>query len=569
MAENKENIVVEETKAEEVSAENNEEYDALKSFLDSDTSDVREKDADKKKKDMKITKGALWIVIGIVCVAIIVGVIFIINSLPKEEDKMVTTTTIEEKMVLKVDKNGEHQAQIKLDEKGKLEENGSGTLIEYTPSDIKRIDIENESGSFTVLAETNVGVDEETGEETRDATVYTLVGYEDMDLQTGGPDTIANDVAALTFSSVADPTGKKSGDFGFKKPRATVKTTYTDGTSATIYVGDDAPSQLGTYIQFGDSDVVYIADAESVDGLLFSVLDLITLSVNEAATDVNNTSFETLTMTGSAFDNAIELRKNDDEAINSQYKMVKPENMFVSEVESANIFGAIRGLYADEAVCVNPSSSQLSQYGLSKPYVQLEAIYPDTTVNIRASAVKDGFAYIIADSDIIYKIADTKIPWIYTNVNKLIPQVVINPSFTALSNITVKDESGTYSLDVVSVVDTVDTTDGNTEEVTVTTAKYNDKELDSDNFQVFYQNICNMTNAGVATEKPSGNSVLTLELSYSTGRDTDVIEIYPTGNSKYIAKLNGETMCLVYRSYCEKFSKSVQDLIKGNTVGSF
>lgn len=563
MAENKENIT-----AEETTVENNESYDALKSFLDSDTSDVRDKDLEKKKKDMKITKGALWIIIGIVCVAIIVGIIFIINSLPKETEETVTTT-IEEKMVLKVDKDGEHQAEIKVDEKGELEENGSGTLIEYTPSDIERIDIENESGSFTVLAKTNVTTDEETGEEQRDATVYTLVGYEDMELQTGGPDTIANDVAALTFESVADPTGKNAGDFGFKKPRATVKTTYTDGTSATIYVGDDAPSQLGTYIMFGDSDIVYLASADSVDGLLFSVLDLMPLGINDAATDTSNTAFETLTMTGSAFDKDIELRKNDDEAISSQYKMIKPDNMFISESEAANISGAIRGLYADEAVCVNPSSSQLAQYGLSKPYVQLKAIYPDTTVNIRASKVSDGFAYIIADSDIIYKIADTKIPWIYTNINKLVPSVVINPTFTALKNITVKDSSGTYSLDVVSVVDTVDTTEGNTEEVTVTTAKYDGKELDSDNFQVFYQNLCNMTNAGVASEKASGKSALTIEISYSTGRDTDVIEIYPTGNSKYIANLNGDTMCLVYRSYCEKFSKSVQDLIKGNTVGSF
>ena len=32
-------------------------------------------------------------------------------------------------------------------------------------------------------------------------------------------------------------------------------------------------------------------------------------------------------------------------------------------------------------------------------------------------------------------IADTKIPWIYTNINKLVPSVVINPTFTALKNI--------------------------------------------------------------------------------------------------------------------------------------
>ena len=249
--------------------------------------------------------------------------------------------------------------------------------------------------------------------------------------------------------------------------------------------------------------------------------------------------------------------------------MIKPEEMFVSEVEASNILGAIRGLFADEAMCVNPSSSQLSEYGLSSPYVSLKATYPDMTVNIRASKPSDGYVYIIADSDIIYKMADSKLPWLYTNVKKLVPDVVIDPSYTAISHIKVKDENGTYDLDVVTVTETVDTTDGNTEEVQVTTAKYGDKVLDSDNFQVFYQNICSMTNAGAVTSKGSGKPALTIEISYSTGRATDVVEIYETGNSKYIAHLNSKPLCLVYKSYCKDFSQCVVDLIKDRTVSSF
>ena len=569
MAENKENIAVEETTENASNApenKNDESYDALQSFLDSDTSDVLNKEKEKAKKNLKITKGALWIIIGIVCVAIIIGVIFIVNSLPPKQDD--TNTYKETPMSRSVDEDGEHQATVLLDDKGKLTENGSGTLLEYTPSDISKIEVENEAGSFTILAKTNVGVDE-NGEETRDATVYTLVGFEGIELQSGGPDTIANDVAQLTFNSVADYKGKNTGDFGFKKPRAKVTTTYTDDTTSTIYVGDDAPGQAGTYIMFGDSDIVYLASTDSVDGLLYSVLNLVTLSVNEAAQDTANTAFETLTLSGSAFDSTIELRDNDDEAINSSFIMVKPEKMFVSEVEASNILGGIRGLFADEAMCVNPSSAQLAEYGLSSPYMSLKATYPDMTVNIRASAPVDGYAYIIADSNIIYKMNEAKLPWLYTNMKKLVPDVVIDPSYTAISGITVKDESGTYDLDVVTITETVDTTEGNTEEVQVTTAKYGDKVLDSDNFQVFYQNICSMTNAGATNDNLSGKPALTVEISYSTGRATDVIEIYPTGNSKYIATLNGQTTCLVYKSYCKNFSQCVQDLIKDRTVSSF
>ncbi|MBQ6626939.1 MAG: DUF4340 domain-containing protein [Ruminococcus sp.] len=564
MAENFENTNIEET-----TPTNNEEYtqsDALKTFLEHDDVDTKQSTPKKEKKGL--SKAALCIIIGVVAVLIIVAAVILLNTFGNKDQKPLETD-LGTNITLTVDEDGEHQASLVFNEKGKLDNNSYGTLLEYTPSDIKKIEIENQSGNFTILADTKITVDEETGEEKRDATVYTLVGFEDTEIQSGGPDTIANDVCAIDFLSVADPKGKKTSDFGFDKPRATVKTTFADGSFATIIVGDDAPSQMGTYLMFGDSPAVYLVQTDAVDGMLYSVLNLITLTINDSATTTDNSTFESITLTGTNFDQKIEIRDNDDEAINTTYAMVAPKKMFVSEVEGAAIAGAIRGLYADEAVCVNPSSSQLSEYGLKNPYASLTAIFPDTTIHLKASKPdSNGSVYLIADSNIIYKIADTKVPWVHTNMQKLTADMVIDPNFNSLSKIVVKDKSGSYTFDVTTVIDTVDTTSGTTEEVTVTTAKYDGEILDSDNFQVFYQNICSMTNAGYTDEKPSGKPVLTLELSYSTGRATDVVSVYDTGNSKYIATVNGQTQSLVYKSYCEKFSSGVQKLIKGHTVPS-
>lgn len=564
MDENKTNIDMETTETQD-SVPTIEEENALNSFLERDSSENTKSEKANKKK--KLSKSALWVIIGIIAVLLIAGTVILLQLLPEPE--LETPETTDAEIELTVDKNGEHQASLVLDEKGELENNGYGTLIEYTPSDIKQIDIENESGTYTITAHTPIETDEETGEETSGATVYTLVGFEDLQLQSGSADTIADDVASISFTSVADPTGKKSDDFGFKKPRSVVKTTFNDDTTSTIIVGDDAPSELGTYVMFGDSKAVYIVDSEEADGLLFSVLDLMTLTVNDSATDTNNAEFESLTLSGSAFADDIELRPNDDKAIDSSYVMISPEKMFVSEVEAANISGGIRGLYADEAVCINPSSSQLAEYGLSSPYAAVTAIYPDTTVHLKASKPSDDSVYLIADSNIVYKIALSSVAWVQTSFEKLVPDIVIDPNFESLSKIVVKDDSGSYNFDVVTTTDTVDTTEGTTEEVTVTTAKYKDKKLDSDNFSVFYQNIGNIQNAGTTDATPSGKPALTIELSYSTGRATDVIDIYATSNSKYIAALNNQVQCLVYKSYCTKFSQSVQDLINGKTVSSF
>ncbi len=538
--------------------------DALKSFLERDTKEST-KESDKKKK---LSKSTLWIIIGTVAVLLIIGIVILLRVIPEKGDITETEYKPAAEVTLTINEEGEHQAQPETNEKGKIETDTYGTLIEYVPADIKKIVVENESGSFTILAETPVEVDEETGEETTTATIYTLVGFEDIDLQSGAADTVANDVAAVHFTSIADPTGKKADDFGFDKPRAVVKTQFTDDTTSTVIVGNDAPNELGTYIMFGDSDIVYLVSNDAVDGFLFSVLDLVTNEVNKSAQDVDSYEFKSVTLSGDAYGETIVLKPNEDKAIDTTYIMTKPYQMFVSEVEGATVSGAIRGLLAEEAMCVNPSSSQLSSYGLSKPYAKLSAVFPDTNVNISVSQPDGEYAYIIADSNIIYKIKVSAIPWVNTTLDKLTPDIVIDPNFSSLSRIVVKDESGTYDFEVTTVVDTVENTDGETEEVEVTTAKYNDKELDYENFQVFYQNIGNIQNAGGTDSSPSGSPALTIELSYSTGRDTDVVEIYPTGNSKYLATLNGKTQCLVFKSYCDKFSDCVQDLIKGRTVPS-
>ena len=160
-------------------------------------------------------------------------------------------------------------------------------------------------------------------------------------------------------------------------------------------------------------------------------------------------------------------------------------------------------------------------------------------------------------------------PWVETSYAKLVPDIVIDPNFNSISKIVVTDESGKYSFDVTTVTETIPSEDGSGQEVQNTTALYKGTELDADNFHVFYQNIANMQNAGTTDTDAQGEPVLTIEISYSTDREKDTVCVYPTGNTKYVATLNGNTLCSVYKSYCTKFSACVQDLINGDTVSSF
>lgn len=550
---------------------------ALESFLSRDTSDKKEKDdmaeknsstdtKDKSKKDKKkLKKSTKWIIFGSVAALILAGIICLLVFLPKNEEKPLDMgTDVNES----VSDDGMHKASVVTDENGKIANNSFGSLLEYTPSQITKIEVENETGSFTVKAETKTTKDE-NGEEKTDATVYTVEGLENIPLESGKPDAIANDAAKLDFTSVASLNPKLS-DFGLESPRATVKTTFNDDTYAIVKVGQDAPQGLGTYITFGDSDTVYLVDSESVDAFLSSVADLVSKTVTENGEGSNSSEIQRFTLTGSAFPDEIVLLPNEDEAIDSSYIMTSPKKMFASEVEGANITNHIRGLIADSVVCVNPSDSQKSTYGLATPYAKAVAIYPDTTITLLSSKPESDSVYLMKeDSNIIYKLSVSSTPWVTTSVDKLKGDIVLDPNKASVSGITVEDPSGKYYFDVTTTTQTVTNDKDEEEEVTSTKATYNDKALDDTNFAVFFQNICEIKNAGEAKNATLISPKLTITLSYSTGRADDVISIYNYDDTKMACALNGDVSCLVYKSFVTKFIDSVQSLIKGETVPSF
>ena len=543
----------------------NTENDALASYLEKSESNTK----DTKKAKKNSPKTALFITIAAVLVVAIVIAIVILSK-PKQ------TTFADLKnplpMNYTVDSDGQHQASPVLDKKGRLDTENykpEGTLIEYIPSDIKQMDIENQTGSFTIFANTPFTTDPATGQTTRGTTVYTLKGFEKTALLSGGPDTIANDCCAINFKRVADINGKKASDFGFDKPVATVKTYFTDGTNSKVIIGSKAPNNDGTYIMFGSNKTIYLVDNTYIDGYLFSVLDLMPLDVTQAPDSIENSEFKSISISGSAFKDTIELKPNTDKAITSSCLMTAPYTMFVSEVEISNIEGAIRGLYAVEAMCLNPKKSHMDKYGLTNPYAKITAKYADATITIKSSAPKDGYVYIYADTNnLIFKMDASKLAWVTTSVEKLTPSVVLAPEFTAISKITVTDNSGTHTINLDTSTETVENTNGYTETIAYTDAYYNGKKLDEQNVRIFCQNITNMTNVGKIGNTKAGKVALTITITYSTGRSADTIKIYETEGTKYIAELNSRKLCLVNKAYCTDFSKSLQDLIAGKTVSS-
>ena len=553
MDEKENGVIAENTEKEET-------QDALESFLSRENEPI-----DKTTKGK--VKSRKWLIIAAAAVVILVGVLLLVKLMPASVEEEETAQPAQ--ITVSVSDKGEHQASVITEEKaGKIVpvQNGSGTLVSYDVADIKQIDVENESGSFTVLSETPVTTDE-NGEEQTEQTIYTLVGYEDFDLQTGQADAVANDASVVGFSSIANTEGEIE-DYGLDHPRATVKIRYSDDTTSTVRVGNDAVSELGVYIAFGDSDTVYLAASESVDSFLFSVLDLVSLEITPTSEEVDTAMPLKAKISGTHYRKDIVLEQNDDEALNSSYLVTEPVSMPADAVESADIMGAIRGLYAEEVVCVNPSDSQLEGYGLKKPYATVEAEFTDMTIKLSASAPSDtGSVYVINhDKSVVYSIDLGAVEWANTSVNKLTPETVIDVKKEAVGSITV-DGGKSYTFILETKTENVENDEGESEEVTTTTAAYEGEEMDTDNFLVFFQNLNGIKLKPVDDEKYDGDKV-TIRLTYTTGRDDDVITLTYGGGNTMLANVNGTDMGVVYKNYINKLIDSVEDLIDGKDLAN-
>lgn len=517
----------------------------------------------------KSTRNILIAVIGVVVlVGVLLAVIFLLPSGSSENNDVTTVTypTDENGEQYAVDSKGNKIPSIK-DNNGNIISAGVETLCEQGPLQLTEINVENEGGTFKIIADTKTvkatGDDGEEVEKT-EATVYTLVGFEDWDLQSGQPAAIANDISNLETTKIIDINGENPAEFGLDKPRATVTAKFKDGTENKVIVGNDAPSDLGVYIMYGDKKTIYLVDNDSVDSFFFSPIDLISKEITPSSTDEESAEIVSMTLTGAQYPEKIVIVPNDDETNDAYYKMTSPYEEPVNVTAGSNITGAIKGLTADSVVALNPSDSQLAKYGLDKPAATAVTEFSDVKYTMSASPAEDGAYYLYSkDKNIIYTVPAGKVTWAGYTYDDLKYEYILKPNTDYLSKLTITADGKTYSFDISKEEKTDD--EGN---VTKTLkVKNGDKEIKTEYFNTFYDNLTfNERKASASGYSASGKPVLTVEFAYNNGKAPDRVEYYSVGDRKLLAVVNGRADGIVYETYTNKIISDTPVIAKNERV---
>lgn len=502
---------------------------------------TKEKKAKEKKKMKKTTK---TIIAAVIVVAALVGILVAVKFMPEVSD-------------------GD-------DDSSSSEIIEEYTLVNHVPADIDKIEVENESGTFTILSYTpTVETTDEDGNvsESTEATEYTLVGYEDMELMTGAPDAIASDASSIVSTQkVNDGSNKK--DFGLENPRATVKTTFKSGEVATVYVGNDASADLGTYIMADGYTDIYIVESDAVDSFLYTAMDIISTDIGSAADTEENAVFSKMVFGGRLFGGDVVLEQSPYEAYSESYVITAPDSTIANEETVSYMVNAVRSLSADKVIYIGADDEKLKEYGLDDPYATVDAEYPDVKVSYKASEPDDdGNVYLLNDG-IIYQLSKDALPWVTTTYDQMLPSTVLSPKLSGVSKITVDTGDKKYEFSVSRETTTAHSSDSDTDiETTETTIKYGDKTLDEGSFNIFYQNLTSAKRAGSGEIPSDRKAVLTVTYEFTDSTTASAV-YYEAENRKCPVLINGTIESTAYESYVTAILSDVEKVANGETISS-
>lgn len=457
-------------------------------------------------------------------------------------------------------------------------------VIDRESSEVSSIQVKNSKADFQLLPleqETTTSSEEESSSSSVTSVQFTIDGYQGFDLDAAQITGAANTVTAINAS-------KNLGEqedleqFGLTGDSATeVTVNYTDGTSDTFTVGNEAGESAGRYIL--KDGVVYISSSFS-GALLGTPLDFIKTDIYTVANRVEETvdsegsSSQTtlndilyhMELSGTHLDKPIVI--DYDESKVSSYLIKEPVIAESGTNQFTEIITALKSLSASSVAAVGRTQENLEKYGLAEPYTKVVFNMNGEDHTLAVSDTNDeGNRYLIADDDdVIYVVAaDTVASWAEAELMDLRMSYVWLPNIDSVSAVTLTVEGDmTYRFEATRVVNEEKSTEDQTKyDLTITNADGN--SVDYENYQDLYQAALSM--AVLSTDEATydqGTPTLEITYEYFDGSEPDVITYCAVEgqDERCAALLNGGYSGLVRRSEVNNLIENLKAVYNNEAI---
>ncbi|MBE6793435.1 MAG: DUF4340 domain-containing protein [Ruminococcaceae bacterium] len=515
------------------------------------------------------------LIIGIVALLIIAGVILLVillpsggeaeeNFVPKEYHSIEST----------VDEEGVRTVSVPVDENGNPKVNVLGTIIDLTPGDLVSINLKNQSGNY----------DFTVAEDAEGYNVYTLAGFEELELQGTNASMIGSSISNIDLNAVVDVTGSKKADYGLDNPKVTASALFKDDSTITVYIGDDAPGGGFTYIMVEGCDAIFSVAKAEVEPLTININELFSTSIRPEYTQISDEDFTYITLGGTHLSEEITIKHAPDGSLNGYYVLSSHGDRIVNSTVGSDIVGSVKSLTAESVAFANPDEDTLKSLGLDNPYATVKAQYvynevsgdasEEKTLEISMIATKpdeNGMVYVMDEGGkYVYLMALDSVDWVDVSFEDTRSEYVFAPSYSAVKSVTFSKGSESYTFDVETIItENTDAETGESAETSEVAVKYNDKIREEAYFRILFDDIAYIPCRGVAEDSEKGGEVLfEITYEYNTGRAADTVVYYGTDSQKVIPEVNGEVDCYIYSADVDGMMDNVKAFSEGKEIKS-
>ncbi len=471
-------------------------------------------------------KNITVIIIISVVLAALIGVMFAVMSIPQTENTITSTDSMD---ILIYDKTKLKAEEITVKNSG-----GEYKLIGYDYTKMaEEISAENAAQEESVESEeksSNVIKPEVSAISIN--TRYTMQGMEDFELNKDCTDALAYYCSYVTALQLVDKTGKKYAEYGLDKPASTVKITFSDNSSETLYIGNKAPNDMGRYMR-RESDVnVYLLNQESVNSFLIEKLQMLDKTLTkpfseyENEEDLTETQITSVNISGSGYEKPLTIDNKDDISIIGKFKMHSPYHLVAADVSVQDYGKSLYGMTGSEVAAAGATDENKKKYGLDKPYMNIQINASDEShIGLLVSeAGKDGSCYVMAEKgNIIYRMTKKDVKeWYNVTYKKFATRSFVSPKVDNMFRavFTAKDQKFEFDLEHTTKENEV------FDEYTNIKVKSGEDEVSYINFTTFLHNMTGMHRTDIDISKDDGfEEIFNAEFSY---RDKDKKELTET-----------------------------------------
>jgi len=462
-------------------------------------------------------------------------------------------------------------AVVKLIPEKQTEESDpySDNSIEVTAlelDDIDSVTVKNSKSTFKLVPIRTEKKSESSDDETELETVWTVEGT-DKSL-TSSPAIAGVVETAASLSAMSEITGRTESDCGFDKPSFVVDIS-TKEKSIKLNFGALSADGIGYYLQIAGEDKIYLVEYSLAQNFEFSLLDMAdTTSIPGIVTDDVNvkyvsegtlTSFDSITVSGKNFPQAMVIEPNNDSSELGQYfnySITAPQARVADKVDKVfNLF--VNGLTVSGAYALDVSAQSLKEVGLDAPYITATIKLGDYSLTYKIAKVDNEYCAVITNnSKIIHKVSASSIEFLDYNTESFYSNMAYLKSIMDLSNLTLTAADESYSFDIKYDKDKED------DQFDIT---YKGNKISSEFFQNFYQDFVGVTYTDFKEDCDISNIELSVTVTFLDGHK-ETVSYAKDSATKYACVINGKCLGRVSSADVSRLLKDIRNVAQNKDI---